>query len=523
MFELGEAVRVHMDLHAAVGPVLGELRAQTGESSQVGVLDGHEVVYVDRLESAHSLRLFTETGRRVPVHCTSSGKVLLAYLPEARRQAVLRAAPFTALTPHTITDRSQLAAELDRVRRRGWAEAVNEREIGVASIAAPVRDVSGEVIAAISIGVPLARCSVMALRRLAPVIMEAAEAASRRLGWSGESHVRCSSERKGEPEMPLTDAPGKARALYEARQSRRQIEPFTDADPDLGMADGYAVQQELVKLLLADGDRIVGYKVGLTSKPMQKMIGVDTPDYGPVLGSTVYADGDAVPVSAFIQPKIEAEIAFVLGSPLAGPGVSVLDARRAIAGMTAAVEIVDSRFADWRIKLADTVADLASNGAVAISSRVVPAGGHRPAADRDGAHPAGRPGRHRRRRGRARRPGPGGGLAGQHARRDGRQAGGRAPGHDRGAARRRADAGRGRVPRRIRPSRPAHRPRRGITGGCHDRYRRDRRPADQGPGRPYGDRLAVRVDSAASTWPRPTRCSGCCGARPGRWLAGSSA
>jgi 2-keto-4-pentenoate hydratase len=166
--------------------------------------------------------------------------------------------------------------------------------------------------------------------------------------------------------MPLTDAPGKARALYEARQSRQQIEPFTDADPDLGMADGYAVQQELVKLLLADGDRIVGYKVGLTSKPMQKMIGVDTPDY---------ADGDAVPVSAFIQPKIEAEIAFVLGSPLAGPGVSVLDARRAIAGMTAAVEIVDSRFADWRIRLADTVADLASNGAVAISSRVVPLDG----------------------------------------------------------------------------------------------------------------------------------------------------
>jgi DNA-binding IclR family transcriptional regulator len=150
------------------------------------VLDGHEVVYVDRMESAHSLRLFTETGRRVPVHCTSSGKVLLAYLPEARRQVVLRAAPFTALTPHTITDRSQFAAELDRVRRRGWAEAVNEREVGVASIAAPVRDISGEVVAAISIGVPLARCSVMALRRLAPVIMEAAEAASRRLGWSGD-------------------------------------------------------------------------------------------------------------------------------------------------------------------------------------------------------------------------------------------------------------------------------------------------------------------------------------------------
>src|ERR1700749_1357147 len=171
--------------------------------------------------------------------------------------------------------------------------------------------------------------------------------------------------------MPLTDAPAKARARYEARQTRRKIGPCPAAEPALGMADGYAVKQELVKLLLADGDRIAGYKVGLTSKPMQKMIGVDQPDYGPVLGSTVYADGDAVPVSAFIQPKIEAEIAFVLGSPLVGPGVSVLDARRAIGGMTAAVGIVDSRFADWRIRLADTVADLASNGAVAISSRVV--------------------------------------------------------------------------------------------------------------------------------------------------------
>ena len=175
--------------------------------------------------------------------------------------------------------------------------------------------------------------------------------------------------------MPLTDVPGKARALYEARRTRQQIEPFTDADPDLGMADGYAVQKELTSLLLADGDRIVGYKVGLTSKPMQQMIGVDSPDYGPVLGSTVYADGDTVPVSAFIQPKIEAEIAFVLGSSLTGPGVTVLEARAAIAGMVAAAEIVDSRFADWRIKLADTVADLASNGAVAVSSRIVPLDG----------------------------------------------------------------------------------------------------------------------------------------------------
>jgi DNA-binding IclR family transcriptional regulator len=132
----------------------------------------------------------------VPVHCTSSGKVLLAYLPEARRRAVLQAAPLIAMTPHTITSAEQLAAELTRVRRRGWAEAVNEREIGVASIAAPIRGISDEVVAAISIGVPLARCSVMALRRLAPTIVEAAEAASRRLGWSGEVPAASMAARK---------------------------------------------------------------------------------------------------------------------------------------------------------------------------------------------------------------------------------------------------------------------------------------------------------------------------------------
>ncbi|HKC29416.1 MAG TPA: fumarylacetoacetate hydrolase family protein [Jatrophihabitans sp.] len=172
--------------------------------------------------------------------------------------------------------------------------------------------------------------------------------------------------------MGITDVEGKARALYDARRSRVAIAPFTDADPTLGMADGYAVQSELVKLILSDGDRIVGYKAGLTSKPMQKMLGVDRPDYGPVLASTVYRDGDEVPLQRFIQPRIEAEIVLVLGAALRGPGVTVEDARRAVQGAAAAMEIVDSRFVDWRINLADTVADMASNGAVAISETVVP-------------------------------------------------------------------------------------------------------------------------------------------------------
>jgi len=172
--------------------------------------------------------------------------------------------------------------------------------------------------------------------------------------------------------MPLTDAPGKAKALYEARRNRTPIAPFTDADPSLGMADGYAIQQELVRLLLADGDRVIGYKVGLTSVPMQKMIGVDSPDYGPVLASTVYADGATVSLADFIAPKVEAEIVFTLGTRLRGPGVTVDAARAAIAGASAGLEIVDSRIVDWRIKLADTVADLASNGAMATAEHAVP-------------------------------------------------------------------------------------------------------------------------------------------------------
>jgi 2-keto-4-pentenoate hydratase len=175
--------------------------------------------------------------------------------------------------------------------------------------------------------------------------------------------------------MPIADPAAAARALYEARRTGVPIAPFTDADPDLGMADGYAVQQHLVGMLLQDGEKIDGYKVGLTSGPMQRMMGVGSPDYGPVLESTIYASGAEVPLARFIQPKIEAEIVFVLGERLAGPGVSVADASRATAGVAAAMEIVDSRITDWRIKHADTVADLASNGAVAISSRIVPLAG----------------------------------------------------------------------------------------------------------------------------------------------------
>jgi len=96
----------------------------------------------------------------------------------------------------------------------------------------------------------------------------------------------------------------------------------------MSMTDAYRVQQDLVARLLADGDRVVGYKLGLTSAPMQKMFGVDSPDFAPVLASHVHPDGAEVVASAFIRPRVEAEIALVLGDDLAGPDCTAFDVAR---------------------------------------------------------------------------------------------------------------------------------------------------------------------------------------------------
>jgi 2-keto-4-pentenoate hydratase len=164
-------------------------------------------------------------------------------------------------------------------------------------------------------------------------------------------------------------------ALYTARKTRQAIQPFTDTHPELDVADGYAIQQELVALLLADGHHISGYKLGLTSRPMQELLGVNQPDFGPVFADTIYRDGMDIPLHTFIAPRVEAEIGVLLGEDLTGPHTQPIDAFRATSGLVAAIEIVDSRIADWRIKLADTVADLASNGAIALGNTVVPING----------------------------------------------------------------------------------------------------------------------------------------------------
>jgi 2-keto-4-pentenoate hydratase len=164
-------------------------------------------------------------------------------------------------------------------------------------------------------------------------------------------------------------------ALFEARRTRVPLAPLTDAHPDMSVADAYRVQQDLVGRLAGSGDRVVGYKLGLTSSAMQTMLGVDSPDFAPVLSSHVHSDGASIAADAFIAPRVEAEIALVLRADLAGPDCTAVDVAGAVSGAVAALEIVDSRIADWKIKLADTIADLASCGAIVLGTDVTPAEG----------------------------------------------------------------------------------------------------------------------------------------------------
>jgi 2-keto-4-pentenoate hydratase len=153
------------------------------------------------------------------------------------------------------------------------------------------------------------------------------------------------------------------------------IPPLTESNPGLAVADAYRIQLRQTEQRLADGSGIVGYKVGLTSLAMQRQLGVDQPDYGHLFTDMVYAADAPIPTSRFLQPRAEPEIALVLGSPLPGPRVTVTDLLSATAYALPALEIIDSRIADWRITLADTVADNASSGGLVLGGRPTPVSG----------------------------------------------------------------------------------------------------------------------------------------------------
>src|SRR5580700_4567157 len=165
-----------------------------------------------------------------------------------------------------------------------------------------------------------------------------------------------------------------AEVLLGAYASRKPVEPLTEQYEGLTVRDAYEIQLLQVARWTADGARIKGHKVGLTSPAMQRQMNVDQPDYGHLLDRMFWPEYDPIPLSGFLQPRIEPETAFVLARPLRGPGVTVADAIAAVALVLPALELIDSRIRDWKIGLADTIADNASSGGVVLGSSPVPLG-----------------------------------------------------------------------------------------------------------------------------------------------------
>jgi IclR family transcriptional regulator, KDG regulon repressor len=183
LYELGTIVTEHVDLHQAALPVLTTLRHSTGEMVHVAVLDGLEVIYVERLESHHLMPVFRQVGHRLPAHWTSSGKILLAALPRAELTRRLAGATLEARTDRTIHDVDLLLEELDRCAARGWASNVEEGHVGVTSVGAPLRGADGTVIAAVSVVGASARVQGETMRHYTAMVVEAAAVISRRLGY----------------------------------------------------------------------------------------------------------------------------------------------------------------------------------------------------------------------------------------------------------------------------------------------------------------------------------------------------
>lgn len=159
-----------------------------------------------------------------------------------------------------------------------------------------------------------------------------------------------------------------ADALHDAGRSHRFIAPLRDTYAPLTIDDAYAIQRINTERHLAAGRRIVGCKIGLTSVAVQKQLGVDQPDFGLLFDDMGYGDGEPIPASILTQPKIEAEIAFVIGRDLSVDNPGQLDVINAIEYALPALEIVGSRVADWNIRITDTIADNASSSAYVIGN-----------------------------------------------------------------------------------------------------------------------------------------------------------
>jgi 2-oxopent-4-enoate/cis-2-oxohex-4-enoate hydratase len=171
--------------------------------------------------------------------------------------------------------------------------------------------------------------------------------------------------------MKQTDIEAAGEELFAALRSGQVVSPLTERHPAMTVSDAYEVSLRILLARMAQGERVVGKKVGVTSKPVQQMLDVHSPDFGYLTDAMVLRSGEAVVTSRLIQPRIEAEIAFFLKKDLKGPGVNAAQVASAIDCALPCLEIVDSRIRDWKIRIQDTVADNASCGFVVLGTHPV--------------------------------------------------------------------------------------------------------------------------------------------------------
>ena len=168
-----------------------------------------------------------------------------------------------------------------------------------------------------------------------------------------------------------------ARELYQARKTRTALRHFSQRFPEMTVDDGYAIQRAWVALELADGRSIKGRKIGLTSRAMQLSSQIDEPDYAPLMDDMFFASGGDIPIDRFIAPHIEVELAFILGKPLQGPGVTLFDVLSATDYVSPAIEIIDARIEQFDRetkaprKVFDTISDFAANAGIVLGGRPV--------------------------------------------------------------------------------------------------------------------------------------------------------
>ena len=164
-----------------------------------------------------------------------------------------------------------------------------------------------------------------------------------------------------------------AAELAQAERSREPTTPLTAAYPDIDVVDAYEIQLINIRQRVAEGARVLGHKVGLSSKAMQQMMGVDEPDYGHLLDEMQVFEDTPVKAGRYLLPRVEVEVGFILGADLPGAGCTEDDVLAATEALVPSIELIDTRITDWKIALCDTIADNASSaGFVLGEDRVSP-------------------------------------------------------------------------------------------------------------------------------------------------------